>query len=180
MQEQLFYDALQLLSENEIVRIRESKLGLISVSRTMAYEKVLGSVNALKTIHNRHFSVKSKAVRNAYIEEKLLPAQIDTFKYYIIDNFIEVKNGSILRIKDLQIEQSRLNKLTSEHDLKSKSMLRALSKTYEEERKISEYLEIVNAAEVLYDFFRSRKIVYYNLTEIGRRKLYNQYMSGGE
>ena len=95
-----------------------------------------------------------------------------------LDNFVEVKNGSILRIRDLQKEKERLTKATSEHDLKAKSMLRSLATIYEEERKVMVYLERLDATETVYNFFRSRRIIYYNLTENGKKKLYNEYMSG--
>lgn len=178
MREQLFYDAIQLLSEHEMPLIRETKRGLMLIGSTLGHEKMIGSVNVLKTIHHRDSSSKSKKTRIKYIDEKLIPSHIDILKFQIVDNFVEVKNGSILRIRDLINEKTRLTKLTSEHDLKTKSMLRTLANVFEEERKLFEFIEIVEASEILYNFFTSRKIVYYNLNEVGKRKLYNEYMSG--
>lgn len=176
LKEVLFQKALAIIQEHELAVLRETKLTLIAISSNLNKERNVMSQQTLKTLHNRRRAAHAKTARIAFIDEKLLPDEVGLFQKPLLPEFIELKQGSILRIRRLLKEKERLTKLTNEHDLKSKSNLRSLRFVYMESQKINEHIQTLDAAESIRRFFQTEKINPYNLTDAEKRKLYNTYI----
>lgn len=179
MNEEKFFKVVSLLKEFSITELRETRRNLMTILSIVVDEKRIASVEVRKAMHNLNISNRSKQKRVDYIDKYLLPGKLKAIKLNVIKEFGDAQSAILVRINTLQREKERIQKNSNEHDLKAKINLRTLIDIYGEEERILNYMNLLSAADLVYNFVQQRRIdlIMLNLTEL--RDLYVEYMGRG-